>query len=114
MKNYDLLSKIITYALRHEPWKYELELDENGWVIAKDLLSAIRSENGDLENLSEDDLSEMIRQSDKKRHELKNGKIRALYSHSTPNKLLKKKRSRQKFYIMVHHPKLLLLYRRQD
>ena len=31
----------------------------------------------------------MIAQSDKKRHELKDGRIRALYGHSTPLKLLR-------------------------
>ena len=28
--NYIELSKEISYALRHDPWEYELELDENG------------------------------------------------------------------------------------
>jgi putative RNA 2'-phosphotransferase len=39
--------------------------------------------------LGEADLIAMIEQSSKKRHELKNGKIRALYGHSIPQKLLK-------------------------
>lgn len=30
--NYTELSKEISYALRHVPWKYELELDEEGFV----------------------------------------------------------------------------------
>jgi putative RNA 2'-phosphotransferase len=25
------LSKVVSHALRHEPWLYELELDEEGW-----------------------------------------------------------------------------------
>jgi len=28
----DELSRIVSHALRHEPWVYELELDEEGWV----------------------------------------------------------------------------------
>ena len=31
--NYLELSKEISYALRHAPWEYELELDENGWLV---------------------------------------------------------------------------------
>lgn len=30
--NYTELSKEISYALRHAPWEYELELDEEGFV----------------------------------------------------------------------------------
>jgi len=26
------LSKTVAHALRHEPWLYELELDEEGWT----------------------------------------------------------------------------------
>ena len=40
-------------------------------------------------SLTEADLAAMIAQSDKKRHELRDGRIRALYGHSTPQKLLK-------------------------
>lgn len=39
--NYLELSKEISYALRHAPWKYELELDEHGWVSAEQLLTAL-------------------------------------------------------------------------
>lgn len=31
MKDMDL-SREISYALRHAPWEYELEMDEEGWV----------------------------------------------------------------------------------
>jgi putative RNA 2'-phosphotransferase len=89
MKKYELLSKTISHALRHEPWKYELELDEEGWVDIQELLSVLRALEKKWENLDENDLTEMIRRSSKQRHELKNGKICALYGHSTPNKLLK-------------------------
>ena len=30
--DYIKLSKEVSYALRHAPWEYELELDENGFV----------------------------------------------------------------------------------
>ena len=29
---YEELSKEVSYALRHAPWEYELEMDEEGWV----------------------------------------------------------------------------------
>ena len=63
------LSKEISYALRHAPWKYELEMDEEGWVPIAQLLDALhRSEKW--KNISGSDLKEMIEKSEKKRHEI--------------------------------------------
>ena len=87
--DYQTLSRTVSHYLRHEPWVYELELDAEGWVRVEELLAALIGENPDWGELWEIDLVEMIGQSDKKRHELKDGKIRALYGHSTPYKLLK-------------------------
>ena len=36
--DYTMLSKEISYALRHVPWEYELEMDDQGWVPLKQLL----------------------------------------------------------------------------
>ncbi|PKR87455.1 hypothetical protein CXZ10_19835 [Pleomorphomonas diazotrophica] len=83
------LSKVVPHALRHEPWLYELELDDEGWVATRGLLSALRPPRGGMADLGEADLSEMIAQSEKKRHEIAGGRIRALYGHSLPEKLLK-------------------------
>lgn len=82
------LSKEISYALRHAPWEYELEMNEEGWVPVEKLLDALqRTEKWS--NICEADLNEMIEKSEKKRHELAGGKIRAFYGHSMPMKILK-------------------------
>ncbi|MDX2164305.1 MAG: RNA 2'-phosphotransferase [Gammaproteobacteria bacterium] len=88
--NITQLSKTSSYVLRHAPWEYELELDDEGWIPIEEFLSALQNESSEWVDLSEDKLHEMISQSSKQRHEIKNGKIRALYGHSTPNKLIKK------------------------
>lgn len=36
------LSRVVSHALRHEPWLYELELDDAGWVSVDELLTAAR------------------------------------------------------------------------
>ncbi|NTW40943.1 MAG: RNA 2'-phosphotransferase, partial [Cellulomonadaceae bacterium] len=36
------LSRVVSHALRHEPWLYELELDEAGWVSVQSLVEALR------------------------------------------------------------------------
>lgn len=86
--NYLMLSKEISYALRHAPWEYELELDEDGWISVERLLTALK-ENGKWGNITIRDLEHIIENSDKKRHELVGGKIRALYGHSVPKKIVK-------------------------
>ena len=84
-----VLSKTISHALRHQPWLYELELDEEGWVSLESLLSSLRKEKAEWSDLTQADLAKMIALSDKKRHEIHNGKIRAIYGHSLPGKLVK-------------------------
>lgn len=32
MVRLDEVSKVLSHALRHEPWLYELELDDEGWA----------------------------------------------------------------------------------
>jgi len=86
---YTDLSRAVSHALRHEPWLYELELDEEGWVAVEALTAALQDENPAWSGLAETDLKQMIERSEKKRHELRNGRIRALYGHSTPQKLTK-------------------------
>jgi len=88
IKDYRKLSKEISYALRHAPWEYELELDENGWVLISQLLIALH-QNKEWENVEISDVIKMIEKSDKKRHEINNDKIRAMYGHSIPMKIIK-------------------------
>jgi len=85
------LSKEISYALRHAPWEYELEIDEEGWVPVEQLLDALHSTEK-WSSICAADLKEMIEKSEKKRHELINGKIRAFYGHSIPTKILKEEK----------------------
>ena len=85
MKNVGL-SKEISYALRHAPWEYELELDENGFVDVQQLIDSLR-EDKKWQFVTIDDILKSMELSDKKRFEIKDGKIRALYGHSIPQKL---------------------------
>ncbi|MBN1427988.1 MAG: RNA 2'-phosphotransferase [Anaerolineae bacterium] len=83
------LSRTIAKALRHSPWLFELEIDEEGWTAIDDLLESLRKARREWRNLTEADLIEMNAQSEKKRYEIQNGKIRAYYGHSLPGKLKK-------------------------
>lgn len=86
--NYASISRVISHALRHEPWLYELELDDAGWVPVETLLAALRAEKPAWSRLNEADLAAMMASADKQRFEMRDGRFRArYYGHSTPQKL---------------------------
>ena len=70
------LSKTISHALRHEPWKYGLELDDEGWVAISELLDSLRHLDPEWHDLSHADIEQMIDNSQKQRHEIENDAIR--------------------------------------
>ncbi|BCW18249.1 putative RNA 2'-phosphotransferase [Arthrobacter sp. NtRootA9] len=78
------LSKAVSRVLRHEPWLFELELDEHGWTSTDGLLDAFRREIPEWSDLELADLQMMIDFAAKPRHEIQGQRIRALYGHSTP------------------------------
>ncbi len=80
------LSKAVSHALRHEPQSYNLNLDTQGWVFLSDLVFALNSQGIQID---ESEIIEMVESSEKKRHQILNGKIRAYYGHSLKDKILK-------------------------
>lgn len=87
--NYLELSKEISYALRHAPWEFELELDEQGFVPIDMLLDALNRTGSYSRKIERKDLDYIIAHSDKKRHEIVGDKIRALYGHTIEGKVQK-------------------------
>jgi putative RNA 2'-phosphotransferase len=87
--SYVELSRLVSHALRHEPWVYELELDAAGWVPVGELLAAIREVGPAWEHVGRDDLALMVASSSKRRHEIDGDRIRALYGHSVPGRIVK-------------------------
>jgi putative RNA 2'-phosphotransferase len=85
--DYTKLSKEISYALRHHPEEYELELDNLGFVEINQLLDSLNSSNEYERKITKEDLEYIITHSDKQRHEINDNKIRALYGHSVSNKI---------------------------
>lgn len=90
MNKLEKLSKEIAYALRHAPWEYELEMDEEGWVPIEQLLDALHRENA-WKNVTKEDIERMISESEKKRYEIVEDRIRAFYGHSITMKIAKVK-----------------------
>ena len=87
--NYVKLGKEISYALRHHPEKYHLDMDDEGWVVVNQLLDALKDKYGILD---EEDIIDLMNHSDKQRYELKNLRI-ILHLYSQLNRLLSQQKS---------------------
>ena len=76
------ISKYMSYLLRHDP--KELRMDEHGFVDFNELLQKIREKFPDADERL---IVEIVERSERRRFELRDGRIRALYGHSIPIKL---------------------------
>jgi putative RNA 2'-phosphotransferase len=81
------LSKAISHALRHVPASYGLALDTDGWVGVDDLAGALAIARPEWRTLGAEDIAALVARAPKRRHEIKDSRIRALYGHSTPTRL---------------------------
>lgn len=79
MKNEKRISKLISLLLRHKPEVKDLNIDKNGWVGVKSLITAI--------DITKEELDYIVDNNDKQRFEynLNHSKIRARQGHSLPN-----------------------------
>jgi putative RNA 2'-phosphotransferase len=77
------LSKLLSLILRHEPEKFGLALDDEGWVGLPELLTAVRQRR-DWQQATEVEIQEVVESSDKQRFEIDGERIRARYGHSVP------------------------------
>lgn len=83
------LSHAVSHALRHKPWLYEIELDEQGWAPVDQLLGALREKGGRWAGVDYAAIEQMIATSTKQRFELDANRIRARYGHSVTGVLSK-------------------------
>jgi putative RNA 2'-phosphotransferase len=80
------LSRTLSHALRHQPWLYELELDGEGWVSLDALVEALR-QDARWRDVTAEEVGEVVAGGSKQRHEIVEGRIRARYGHSIPQRL---------------------------
>ncbi|MEJ2568450.1 MAG: RNA 2'-phosphotransferase [candidate division WOR-3 bacterium] len=82
---YIKLSKFLSFVLRHHPEQYNLELDEEGFVSLDDLMNALKNTRHSWAEV--EDVEKIISEGERRRFEIKRGKIRALYGHSVRVKI---------------------------
>lgn len=85
MKNLEKLSKFLALILRHEPQKFGLALDDEGFTDADDVLLAVQIRYG--AHYTWEDIETVVAgdKYGKKRYEIRDDKIRAMYGHSIHN-----------------------------
>ncbi len=87
--NYVSVSKTMSYALRHKPEEFGLSLDEQGWVLVNKMIEGLKKHSAECKDLSLSVVEKIVKEDSKKRYELSGGKIRAVYGHSTAQKIFK-------------------------
>jgi len=73
------VSKYVSYLLRHNP--EDLDMDDEGFVDLDDLISKVRKR---FPHANRRLLTKIINESERKRFEIVENKIRALYGHTVP------------------------------
>ncbi len=88
-KLYIKISKFLSFILRHQPEKFGIELDSEGFAGLKQILEILNKKYRDINinEITKDTIEEIIKQSNKKRFEIIENKIRAFYGHSLNEKI---------------------------
>ena len=84
-KDLKRLSKFLAVLLRHRPDKFNIELDDQGFADIDHVWVKVEHKFGD--TFTRDHLDTIVTVGDKhgkKRYEIVNGRIRAMYGHSQP------------------------------
>ncbi len=86
-KIYIKISKFLSFILRHGPDKVGLELDSNGFADLNEVLKVLNNRFKNFK-ITKYTLEEIIEQSNKRRFQIEDSKIRALYGHSLKDKIV--------------------------
>lgn len=74
--------RTLTGILRHFPDKFDLYMDENGWVDINDIITNIKQKNPRSRWLKPEHIISLVKTDVKGRYQIKMGKVRATYGHS--------------------------------
>jgi putative RNA 2'-phosphotransferase len=75
------ISRFLSYLLRHQPKEYPLVFDRQGFVAWEDVVDVVEER---FPEVTQNEIRAVVEGADKKRFELKEGKVRATYGHSFP------------------------------
>lgn len=114
MKDYELvrLSKRMSYALRHRPDEFGLELSSDGSVEIGRLIEGINRTTSS--EYTFDDIIAVMRMPGKKRFFLKDGRIAAYYGHTTEREVVRMEIAPPSVLYLKPARRLHLLSREKD
>lgn len=75
------ISRFLSYLLRHRPKEYPLAFDHHGFVAWSEVVDLIQERFFDA---TEQEVRAVVTESEKRRFELRDDKVRATYGHSFP------------------------------
>ena len=78
------ISRFLTYLLRHRPKEYPMAFDARGFVDWSTVVNLVQERYYDA---TEEEIRGVVTDSEKKRFELRDDKVRATYGHSFPVEL---------------------------
>lgn len=74
------ITRLLAFMLRHEPEQFDVDVDAHGFADVNDVLRALEERLGG--PLSLEELTAAVEGGDRRRYEIREGRIRALYGHS--------------------------------
>lgn len=86
------ISKFLSFILRHHPEKFGLEIDSKGFADLNKVLKVVNQKYNDT-RITVRDIERIIQNSNKKRFEIVEDKIRAFYGHSIDKKIVMNEQS---------------------
>lgn len=78
----DKIGRTMAGILRHFPERFDLEMDEQGYVQVRELVAAMRDNNRRMHWLRPHHIMALVESDPKGRYQLSNDKVRATYGHT--------------------------------
>ena len=81
-RHLDQFGRIMAGVLRHFPDRFELEMDQQGWIGASEFIESLKHQRRHFDYLTMDHLQAAVDTDPKGRYQLVDGRLRATYAHS--------------------------------
>jgi putative RNA 2'-phosphotransferase len=78
----DKLGRIMAGILRHFPERFNLHMDDHGWVDVQDMINSIRAKRSQFHWLRKHHIQAVVSTDPKGRYQIRDDEMRATYGHS--------------------------------
>jgi len=81
-RDLDIITRMMAGILRHFPGRFDLEMDNYGWVNLGDMVDGMKNKVRRMHWLTPHHIQGIVETDEKGRYQIKTGKIRATYAHT--------------------------------